>query len=444
MKLITKLIIFFFHVILSITCLFVFLYIFIFRIKTTEPRLLFGLEPLINNKYWANAMKELFPYSKSFMRTFYPEINNHKDFDAYQSNLKIFKLFPAAIKEKINNQLGGYFSFIYIINKFDIIHCSFLGGPLGNTYLKKVEGYLYRKLNIKVIVIGFGGDFYRYSKVINPFWRHGLIINYPETSKREKEIGNRIHYWVNNADCIINAFQIDGLPKYDLLPVNALVIDTESWHPKPNKNSMFNEKVRILHTPNHRGVKGTEFLIQAVENLIEKGYKIELKLLEGVKNQEVLRIMQEETDILVAQLNLDAYAMSAIEGMACGLPVICNLEEGYYSKLLRRFSYLDECPILSATPENIEEQLKLLIENPGLRTILGKASRAYVQKYHSFKTAQYMFSKVYDKIWYGKEVDLINMYHPILKSSYNNTLPKINHPLVKNKLPKSFYTEQLT
>lgn len=443
MNLSIKIILIFVHLILSIICLLFFLLTLLIRKKVAEPRLLFGLEPLISNKYWANAMKKSFPSTKSFMKTFYTGINDYSDFDSYQSNLKIFKVFPDKAKERINNQLGGYFSFIYIINNFDIIHCSFKGGPLGNTYLKKIEGFLYKKLNIKIIVLGYGGDFYMYSKVLNPFWRHGLVINYPETAKREKEIEKRVHYWTKYADCIINAFQIDGIPKYDLLPVNALIIDTDKWYPKKRKIKTAKEAIRILHTPNHRGVKGTEFLVQAVEELKTEGYNIQLRLLEGVKNKEVLNIMQEQTDILVSQLNIDAYAMSAIEGMACGIPVICNLEEIYYAPLLRRFSYLKECPILSATPESIKEQLKLLIENPKLRETLGKANREYVKKYHSFKTAQYMFSKVYDKIWYGKNVDLINMFHPILKNSYNNSLPKINHPLVNNKLPDSYFEKEI-
>ena len=57
----------------------------------------------------------------------------------------------------------------------------------------------------------------------------------------------------------------------------------------------------------------------------------------------------------------------------------------------------------------------------------------YVKKYHSFKTAQYMFNSIYDKVLHNKDVDLINLFHPIL-GEYPNRSPKIKHPLVNNRI----------
>lgn len=59
--------------------------------------------------------------------------------------------------------------------------------------------------------------------------------------------------------------------------------------------------VESIHTPNHRGFKGTEFLIKAVQELKDEGYKLELILLENKKNAEVLSIMQT-ADILAEQV----------------------------------------------------------------------------------------------------------------------------------------------
>ena len=125
-----------------------------------------------------------------------------------------------------------------------------------------------------------------------------------------------------------------------------------------------------------------------------------------------------------------------MEGMAHGVPVLSNLSDENYTRAFRRYSYLNECPILTSTPESIKEDLRILIKNPALRKDIGIASRKYVEKYHSNKTAQYVFTKVYDKIWYNKEVDLMNMFHPLNPDSYNNQSPKIEHPLIENKIPK--------
>ena len=79
--------------------------------------------------------------------------------------------------------------------------------------------------------------------------------------------------------------------------------------------------------------------------------------------------------------------------MASGLTTICNLEDQNYIYPLRRWSYLSECPIVSATPENIEKILEKLISNPELRATLGKCGRDYVLKYHGLDL-RYIYLKI--------------------------------------------------
>ena len=98
--------------------------------------------------------------------------------------------------------------------------------------------------------------------------------------------------------------------------------------------------------------------MDAVEKLKVKGLKIELVLLEKVPNDRVRELMQE-CDILAEQFIATAYAFSGIEGMASGLPVMANLESEYYTRVYRRYSFLNECPILSTTPETLEQNLEL-------------------------------------------------------------------------------------
>jgi hypothetical protein len=195
---------------------------------------------------------------------------------------------------------------------------------------------------------------------------------------------------------------------------------------------MADEVVKLIHTPNHRGVKGTEFILDAVATLKKEGFKIELTLLEQISNEEVKRFMGE-ADILVEQLVV-GYGLSAIEGMAKGLTVISNLEDENRNGVFRSYSYFNECPIVSANRQNITDILRSLIKNPQLRRELGAAGRAYVQKYHSYDFGQYLFGQIYKKIWHGEELDLLNMFHPLSSENYNKNLPIIKNPLIQNKL----------
>jgi hypothetical protein len=163
-----------------------------------------------------------------------------------------------------------------------------------------------------------------------------------------------------------------------------------------------------------------------------EGLQVELVLLEGVPNEQVRREMAN-ADILVEQL-LIGYALSAVEGMATGLAVMSNLDHEDYTRVHRRFGFLNECPILSTTPETIRDNLRVLVASPELRETLGRAGRAYVEKYHSYEMAQHLFGSIYENLLEGGQNDLMRLFHPLL-SEYNKRRPHVEHPLVENRLP---------
>jgi glycosyltransferase involved in cell wall biosynthesis len=176
--------------------------------------------------------------------------------------------------------------------------------------------------------------------------------------------------------------------------------------------------------------------LAAIDQLKAEGLPVELVLAARSSNDQVRRLMQE-VDILADQLILPGYGLNAIEGMASGLPVIANLEDRAATEVFRRYSFLDECPIVSAGPGTIAEVLRVLVANQSLRTELGTAGRAYVEKYHSYATAQYLFGSIYRK-FAGEDVDLMNLYHP-LKSAYCRDKSVIKHPLVESRIPRSYF-----
>jgi len=164
---------------------------------------------------------------------------------------------------------------------------------------------------------------------------------------------------------------------------------------------------------------------------------VELRLLEQVPNEQVRTVFQE-MDILVDQLIATAYAFSGIEGMASGLPVLANLENDAYTRLFRRWSYLQECPVVSTSPETVVRNLRVLITRPDLRDVLGLAGRAYVEKYHSYEAARFLFGRIHDKILGRNSVDLMNIFHPLL-GEYGSRLPRVDHPLQDSRLPEDLF-----
>jgi glycosyltransferase involved in cell wall biosynthesis len=380
-------------------------------IKSRRRELVWTPEPLINTKYWSNAMRKAGWASTTLMTHHYSAFQR-ADFDRY-----IPDLVPRPLR-RWSDAIAPYAGFLYIVRNASVVHIPFTGGPLGRTRFWRLEAQLLRRCGIKIVITPYGGDYYRYSRVVDPVVRNALLISYPAAGRAEPSIAARVNYWCREADVVIVGNHVDGIPRWDIPAGSFLCIDTEQWAAKRVHSDADGRSapVRVMHAPNHRGIKGTEFLLAAVEELRAEGLDIDLELVEGRTNDEVRRLMGE-VDVFADQFILSGYGLAAIEGMASGLPVMCNLEDDYVMRLYRLYSFVGECPVVSASPELIADRLRTLITRPDLRRELGEAGRRYVERFHSEEAAQYLFGSIYRKLLDGEDVDLINLFHP-LKSAY--------------------------
>lgn len=221
-----------------------------------------------------------------------------------------------------------------------------------------------------------------------------------------------IRYFTLRADFIVTClFHSETLPTWNLLTTHYYPIDTGAWLPNGH-DSTHNGKdgpVTVVHASNHRELKGTEFLIAACQELEAEGYQIQLRLLEQVPNTEVQRIMAESD--IVAEQFIHGYALTAMEGMSLGKPVMSNLSDDHYYQVHRLYTGLDECPIVNTSIGQIKDHLRMLIINSELRRQIGEAGRRYVVKYHSYQTVARMWDLVYRKIWFAEEINL-RVWHP--------------------------------
>lgn len=407
---------------LAVTCLCCVL------VRKRRDTLVWGVTPLINYKYWSAAMRAMGEKSVTLVTHHYP-IHSRADFDLYLSDLVPAWVPRTAFISALAQRCCGL---LFVFRNASVLHLDFRGGLLGDTPLCRWEGPLLRLAGIKTIVMPYGSDAQPYSRY-DPAVRHALLSSYPKLAEEEAVIQERIFYWSKWADIVLCGFMVDGLPRWDVPVANMLTIDIDAWKAKTaySPHDGRNGVVRVLHAPNHRGVKGTEFIQKAVQDLRAEGLEVELILLERVSNEEVRQRMQQ-ADILADQLILPGYGLAAIEGMASGLPVIANLDSEAHTRVFRRYAFLNECPILSTTPENVLPNLRALVTNPALREQLGRAGRKYAEKYYSYRAAQYLFGSIYRKLLRGESIDLINLYHP-LRSEFTAANP-VSHPLVENRL----------
>lgn len=136
----------------------------------------------------------------------------------------------------------------------------------------------------------------------------------------------------------------------------------------------------VVHAPSNRRVKGTRFILEAVERLKAEGVPFEFILVEGLPNTKAREIYRR-ADLLVDQLLLGWYGGLAVELMALGKPVMCYVRKSDLQFIPEEMR--DDLPIINATPATIYHTLKEWLTNrKGDLPLVGAKSRAYVERWH--------------------------------------------------------------
>jgi len=148
-------------------------------------------------------------------------------------------------------------------------------------------------------------------------------------------------------------------------------LDLRHYTPVPPSD---NPRPLVLHAPSNREKKGTRYVIEACERL-----PVDLDIVEGVRHDEA-RERYARADIVVDQLNAGWHGVFALEAMALGKPVVAHLDPETVARSGEGYGV--RVPIVPATKETLEDALRQLVEQPGLRRELGAQSRAYVEQVH--------------------------------------------------------------
>jgi hypothetical protein len=130
----------------------------------------------------------------------------------------------------------------------------------------------------------------------------------------------------------------------------------------------------VLHAPSNRSIKGTKYVLAAVEQLKKEGIQFNFKLIENMPNKQV-REMLTNADIVIDQLFSLSVATLALESMATGNVVL--------TRYLPEFVRLPpNCPAINVTPAKLANSLREAILNQDLRRQLAYAGRSYVETHH--------------------------------------------------------------
>lgn len=252
-----------------------------------------------------------------------------------------------------------------LISQFDIFHFHF-GSTLTLDYS---DLPVLKRLGKKMTAHYWGSEVRMYSKAvkINPY------IKVKQTNE------DMLKHWLDKMSnyvghCIVGDYELYEYVKdfFDYAHVIPALIDISKYIPKSDQQS--NEKFLIVHAPTSPVIKGSQYIVNAINELKPK-YDFEFKLIQGMSHEEAKKIYQQ-ADLIVDELHCGTYGLLTVETMAMAKPVITWVTD------YMREKYPPELPVISANPDTVKAKIEYAINNREMLTELGQKGRSYVEKYH--------------------------------------------------------------
>lgn len=163
---------------------------------------------------------------------------------------------------------------------------------------------------------------------------------------------------------------MDHVPDAIWLP---LAVDAADWESQVVPLASDDPPV-VLHIPSKAGLKGSDVVDEVCQQLQADG-RIRYVRRDGLTREQVRELVLG-ADVVVDQLRIGDYGVTAVEAMSAGKVVIGHIAD----RVLER--YPEAPPILRATCTTLADVMEDLLQHPERGAEIGAASRDYARRWH--------------------------------------------------------------
>lgn len=151
-------------------------------------------------------------------------------------------------------------------------------------------------------------------------------------------------------------------------------------------------------------IKSTHIYLPLIERFREEGYPVEHLTFHDVPNMEI-RYYQLQADIVLDMLTYGFFGANGREALMLGKPFVCFIRPEWLESMRVEYpEYVDELPVVNATPETVYEVVKDLLDNPEKRKEIGRRSREFAVKWHSSESGAKRFDEIYSRLLAGEKL----------------------------------------
>lgn len=178
------------------------------------------------------------------------------------------------------------------------------------------------------------------------------------------------------------------VPRAKWCPV---VVDPDRWHTDPSNAPLGNDRLRVLHPPTNRAIKGTDLVMPTLMRLREEGV-LDLELVEGVPNAEMAERLAR-ADVVVDQFRIGSYGVFACEAMAAGRVVVSHVSDQVRAVVRQQTG--KELPIVEATPDSLESVLRGILNDRESALYAAKSGPEFVSAVHDGRLSASTLSSLF-------------------------------------------------
>lgn len=190
-------------------------------------------------------------------------------------------------------------------------------------------------------------------------------------------------------------------------------LDSEVWRPdlpvpdahrierRPGQRRLYHavgNAAERVSAETRQSLKSTHLWFRLAEELHAEGRDVELFYATDIPNRNV-RYYQLQSDVVCDMLTLGWFGSNVREAMMLGKPAVCYLRETWLEQIRQQVpGYVEELPVLSATPETVRGVVTELLDDEQRRRQLGEAGREFALKWHSANAAARRFDEIYSEL----------------------------------------------
>jgi len=402
--------------------------------------LLYVLAPILSLTGWGNQKRKSVLYvGQAYYNNWYLSRALRKldwtadllNWDLNQGSQIYYHGEDFRIEYRSYDDVKNFYQFFFnSLSKYDVFHFANKGGlqfgePMRSSIKKLLneEGFEIKFLKAlgKKIVYSNNGCLDGVSQTVFRQWGPESVCsicrwrNEPTVCSDERNLAwGKFRNEVADYQCLLGGNRVDynNDPRVHEVP-EFYCLDKEFWHQDIEIPENYRlpalplDGVRLYHAVGHRvdrtssdgvNIKSSHIYLPLVAELRSEGHQLDLIEPSGIPNREVV-FLQAQADIFLDMLTYGWFGANAREAMMLGKPVICFLRPEWLESARKEIpDYIDELPVISATPQTVKVVLLDLIMNKEKRLKIGRDSRRFAEKWHSAEAGAYRFDQIYSDL----------------------------------------------